>query len=368
VRGLDFLRRRRRIRWCEAVEVIGRGSIVGVVAVGVLAVDFPRAAVRDTPALRGSTARPLALPVPGRLLVEAPPFGSAIVEHDGRVVRLGDWYDAAWSPDGARVAATEGRSLAVLDETGTVGWIEPRPASAPPTQPDWAPDGRRLAYRGGQSLRVITADGRRDHAVANGLRFAGPRWRPRTFGQLAWADRHGAVRVLDITSARTRWTSPPGPSVRPDGLHWSPDGRTLAAISGSTVRIFDARHGALLRRLPTSRRNHFQFGVFAGDRLVLVRHDFTRGTSRVTRIEARDPRAVERTVFAGRGSVLDVTPSPDARRLLLGRRSRDEWQFSPLSAPASSLSIHGVTRRLNPQATGTWAFPTVRGWRTQRSR
>src|SRR5207249_9071480 len=141
-----------------------------------------------------------------------------------------------------------GRTLAVLDETGTVRWIVRRPANAPPTQPDWAPDGRRLAYRSGRSLRVIADDGPRDRAVANGLQFAGPRWRPSTPGQLAWADRHRAVHVLDVAAARTRWTSPPGPPVRPNGLHWSTDGATLATISASTVRIFDARHGALLRR------------------------------------------------------------------------------------------------------------------------
>jgi WD40-like Beta Propeller Repeat len=330
-----------------------------------LAGDLPGAAVQAMPELRMPTAGPLALPVQGRLLVEAPPFGLAIVEHDGRIARLGNWYDAAWSPDGARVAATHGRTLAVLDETGTVRWIDRRPANAPPMQPDWAPDGRRLAYRSGRALRVVADDGRRDHAVANGLQFAGPRWRPGTPGQLAWADRHGSIHVLDVAAARSRWTSPPGPPVRPNGLHWSTDGATLAAISGSTVRIFDATRGALLRRLSASRHNHFQFGAFARDQLILVRHDFTRGTSRVTRIPARRPRAAERTVFAGRGSVLDATPSPDGRMVLLGRRSRDEWQFWPLFAAAAPRSIHGVTRRLNPQATGTWAFPTTRGWRTQ---
>ena len=153
--------------------------------------------------------------------------------------------------------------------------------------------------------------------------------------------------------------------MRPNGLHWSPDGSTLAAVSGSVTRIFDARHGALLRRLPASRHNHFQHATFAGDQLVLVRYDFTRGTSSVTRVQARSARAAERTVFAGRGSVVDVTPSPDGRMVLPGRRSRNEWQFPPLSGTAPARSIHGVTQRLNPQATGTWAFPATRDWRTR---
>jgi hypothetical protein len=117
------------------------------------------------------------------------------------------------------------------------------------------------------------------------------------------------------------------------------------------------------RRLTASRHNHFQYAAFVGDQLVLIRHDFTRGTSRVTRVQARSARAAERTVFAGRGSVVDVTPSPDGRIVLLGRRSSDEWQFQPLSGTAPARRIHGVTRRLNPQATGRRAFPATRGWR-----
>jgi len=349
-----------RSRW----TIVG-SSVLGLAAAVVLGAAVPSGVVRELSSPRVRTARPLALPVPGRLLVEAPPFGSAIVEHDGRVVRLGNWYDAVWSPDGQRVAATDGRAFAVLDEMGTVRWSDRRPADAPPIQPDWASDGRLLAYRGGRSLRVVADDGRRDHAVAEGLQFAGPRWRPRFPRQLAWADRHGAVHLLDVAAGRTRWTSPPGPPVRPSGLHWSPDGSTLAAVSGSVTRMFDARHGVLLRRLSASRHDHFQYAAFAGDQLVLVRHDFTRGTSRVTRVPARSARAAERTVFAGRGSVVDVTPSPDGRMVLLGRRSRDEWQFQPLSGTAPTRSIPGVTRRLNPQATGIWAFPTTRGWRAR---
>jgi hypothetical protein len=117
-----------------------------------------------------------------------------------------------------------------------------------------------------------------------------------------------------------------------------------------------------LGRLSASQHDHFQCAAFAGNQLVLVRHDFTRGTSRVTRVQARSARAAEHTVFAGRGGIVDVTPSPDGRIVLLGRRSSDEWQFQPLSGTSPARRIHGVTRRLNPQATGRWAFPATRGW------
>jgi hypothetical protein len=290
------------------------------------------------------SAASLALPVPGRLLVEAPPFGSAIVAQDGRIVRLGGWYDTAWSPDGSVVAGIRGRRLAVLDDRGAPRWTR-RPHAAP-AQPDWSPDGRRLAYRAGPALHVVGADGRHDRVVARGLRFAGPRWGPQ--GQLAWADARGAVH---LAGGRR---SAPGPPVRPGGLQWSADGTRLAAVSGTVVRVLDPATGALVRRIASPPRDHFQLGAYVGGQLVLYRHDFTRGTTHVT--------AGGGTLFAGRGIVADLTPSPDGRSVLLGRRGRDTWDFRPLASGARRAVRH-VTRRLNPRATGLWAFPTVRGWR-----
>ncbi|HWK28199.1 MAG TPA: hypothetical protein VNS09_16660 [Solirubrobacter sp.] len=291
-------------------------------------------------------AAALALPAPGNLLVEAPSFGLAIVAQDGHVTRLGRWYDGAWSADGSVIAAVGDRRLVTLDDRGRVRWRLPR---REPAQPDWSSDGARLAYRDGAALRVVRADGRGDHARAARLGPAGPRWRPGARGQLAYADARGVVRLLD--GARTAWTSDSGPPVRPYGLRWSADGTRLAAISGSVVRVFDGATGRLVERIGTTRRNHFQLGVYAGGDLVLVRHDFSRGTSVVTR--------GTRTVLRGRGSVSDVTASPDGAWLLLGRRYADRWE---LRSAGATREVHGVTRRINPGASGRWAFPIVRGW------
>src|SRR5690349_2675210 len=115
---------------------------------------------------------------PGKLLVEAPPYGSAIVEPSGTITRLGPWYDTAWSPDGTHVAGTDGRRLAVIGS-----WTLDR---ANVSQPVWSSDGTLLAYVSDGTVRVVVgADGRGDHAVARGERAA---WRPGTH-QLATADR-----------------------------------------------------------------------------------------------------------------------------------------------------------------------------------
>jgi hypothetical protein len=354
---------------CPSVrEVLRTGVVEGMRLLATAAAVAALAANGSGVARAGAapaSSRPLALPAPGRLLVEAPPFGLAIVEQDGRVRRLGEWYEAAWSPDGGLVAAAGGRRLAVLDLSGSVSWSLRRSRASTLAQPDWAPDGRRLAYRSGAMLRVVGARGGADRAVARGLGFAGPRWRPGEGRLLAWADRRGHVRVLDVVSRRTLWRSPPGPPVRPAGLQWSPTGATLAAVSGSAVRVFDAGDGRLLRRLRSRGTDRFQFGAFTRGEpslLALVRHDFTRGTSRVTLVSARTPAAREREVFARHGLVVDVTSAPDGRWLLLGWRGGDEWRFVPLADDARAVAIKGVTRRLNRQASGRWAFPAVRGW------
>jgi hypothetical protein len=303
----------------------------------------------------------LALPAPGRLLLEAAPFGVAVLDEQGRVVRLGEWYESAWSPDGSLIAGAPRGAPGVLRDDGTIVWIGRR--ATPPVQPDWAPDGRRIAYKRESAVRVVGADGRGDRAVGRGAGFAGPRWQPSPAlaARLAWADRRGRVMVAAVDAGRVVWRSRPGLPVRPDGLHWSPDGRLLAAVSGSVVRLFDGATGRLERRVPAGRvAGRFQLGAFAAAGLALARHDFARGRTRVTLLPA--PSARERVLFDGRGSVTDLTPSPDGRWLLVGRRSADEWRFLPLIAGARPALRRGITRRVNPQAGGRWAFPRVTGW------
>jgi hypothetical protein len=275
---------------------------------------------------------------PGTLLVEAPPYGSAIVEPSGTITRLGAWYDTAWSPDGTRVAGTDGRRLSVIGS-----WTLRR---ALPTSPTWSSDGTLIAYGSGDSVRVVGADGHGDHAVGHALRYTSLAFRPGTH-QLAWQDRRGVIRVRDVSTGLRGWASRPGNRVRQ--LLWGPRGGRLAAISGSYVRMFGPR-GASVRRIEAGRRGHFQFGTYLGRKLVLVRHRFTDGATYVTR--------GDETLISDRGSVVDITASPDGTRLLLGRRSRNQWQLWPAAAP-----IRDVTRGVNPDAGGLWAFPRVRGWR-----
>jgi hypothetical protein len=306
-----------------------------------------------------------ALPAAGELLVELPGGGLFVVERDGVRRRLGEWYDAAWSPDGQLVAAARGRTVAALGLDGRIAWSVRRSNAFALAEPDWAADGLKLAYRSGDAVRVVDRDGSGDRRVAGPLRFAGPRWRPGLGYMLAWADRRGRVRLLDVAGARTLWKSRPGRPARPWGLVWSRDGTTLAAVSGTSVRVFDAGTGRVLRRLRAHGTQRFEAAAFdrsGSSRLILVRHDIRYGGSRVTTVPARRSMGRERRIFAGRGRVIDLTFSPDGRWLLLGWRGANQWRFVRLRGGNRVVAVRRITRRLNRRPVGRWAFPSVRGW------
>jgi hypothetical protein len=309
------------------------------------------------------------LPGDGRLLVEVPAQGSAIVQADGDHRLLGEWYDADWSPDGTRIAAVRGGTLAALDEDGRVRW---RVRGAEHVSgPRWAPDGMKVAYRrgspvesrGGAELRVVEADGSGDRRLARGLGFAGPAWQPGKGYAVAWADRAGRVRLRDAVGGRTLWRTAPGPPVR--GLAWSRVGTTVAAWSGTSVRVIDGGSGRVLRVIRARGTNRFEAAAFLSSRLLLARHDIARGGSRVLSRRARRPGTRSRMLFAGRGRVVDLTPSPDGAWVLLGWRGGDEWRL--LGRGDRERRVRAVTRRFTPGA-GRWAFPYVRAWRVRELR
>ncbi|MGH2947090.1 MAG: hypothetical protein ACRDPC_12670, partial [Solirubrobacteraceae bacterium] len=274
-----------------------------------------------------AAAGPL-LPGGGRLLVEVPAQGSAIVRADGDHRLLGEWYDSDWSPDGTRIAAVRGGTLAALDRGGRVRW---RVRGAEHVfGPRWAPDGMRVVYRrgspvesrGGAELRVVEAGGSGDRRLARGLGFAGPAWQPGKGSAVAWADREGRVRLRDAVSGRRLWRTAPWPPVR--GLAWSRTGTTVAAWSGTSVRVLDGGSGRVLRVIRARGTNRFEAAAFRSSRLLLVRHDIVHGGSRVLSFRARRTGTRARTLFAGRGRIVDLTPSPDGAWVLIGWRGGDE--------------------------------------------
>jgi Tol biopolymer transport system component len=145
-----------------------------------------------------------------------------------------DAVDAAWSPDGQRVAfvAAPGDrpptvSVINVDGSGIVTLPELREAS----QPDWSPDGSRLAYvanagSGESDIWVAQADGSGAHPlVRTPTADTDPRWSPdgrhvvfTAFGEAANDD----VMIVDADGVGLRvLAGGPGyeysPAVTPDG-------------------------------------------------------------------------------------------------------------------------------------------------------
>ena len=102
-----------------------------------------------------------------------------VVDRDGsRLRRLTDdrrsEFDAAWSPDGKRIALTiggDGYRVAVL--TLDDGVVTPLTSGS---KPAWAPDGTKLVFAGSDGLYTIDADGSNRARLTSGAHYS-PAWR-----------------------------------------------------------------------------------------------------------------------------------------------------------------------------------------------
>ena len=137
------------------------------------------------------------------------------------------YAEAAWAPDGTRLAA-------VARKPGSNGIVVMRPdgsgasqitGSAGDDDPAWSPDGRRIAFASNGQLVAIDPDGSgRVQLTARELWRTSPSWSPD--GSKLVFEGSGDIWILDVASGtETPLIVDPGWDSSPA---WSPDGRLIA--------------------------------------------------------------------------------------------------------------------------------------------
>jgi WD40 repeat protein len=307
------------------------------------------------------------LPTDGRLLVESA-SGPWIVQPDGSKRLLGAYDQAAWSPGGLFVATARGRELtavvgdpsAVGEPAGTVRWSLARPQVI--SDPAWAPSGFRVAYRSGASLRVVAGDGTSDRALDEQVARTAPAWRPGERHVLAYTDRDGRVRVVDVDSGKELWSTAELVGTAVEGLDWSHDGRRLLVLTDSFFTVLDADGQPLVKGATDGRAQAAAFSPDSYDVALIRTEASTRGgRSELVLLAGRGDVQGERRLFDGPGRFTDVTWSPDGEWLLLAWRDADQWLFIRPS-DEKPVAVSNISRQFDPAAAGTGAFPRVSGW------
>lgn len=297
-------------------------------------------------------ARALAsLPAPGRLLVSGP-GGTWTVAASGLTRRLGPWRQAAWSPHGMYVVVARGDRLTAVDPHGTPRWTLVRPSVSDPRW--YSPSGFRIAYLSGDDLRVLAGDGTGDHLLAAAVAKVAPAWRADHPYELAYVTKRGALVVRDSDSGQMFWSTAAG--VDAHQLAWSADGQRLLALSGPTVRIYNAEGRAISTiRLP--RATPAIDGALSPDGRELA---LVLGTGEVVISSYASPTPVLARVLEGNG-LQQVSWSPDGRWLLVSWPAANQWVFVRVAGAPRIAAVSRIAQQLSAPG-ARQAFPQLDGW------
>ena len=295
------------------------------------------------------------LPTSGRLLVNSSD-GPWIVGADGAKRHLGgfDTTQASWSPHGLyEVVVLHGRELAAIDPKGSVRWTLARGRVS---DPRWSGDGYRIAYRSGTALRVVAGDGTGDHLLAANTDAAAPAWNGASH-QLAYADTHGRIHLVNADTGAVIWTSKAGPL--PTQLAWEPGGRQIVALGSRAVRVLHARDGSLFKQIQLAAGNHQLAISPTGPAAVTTRS--ASGQSSIVLVHPQHPWLLPRTVFRGAGRFNSLAWSPDGKWLLASWASADQWVFINVGIRSGAIervqAVSSIAREFNsdgPPSFGGW--------------
>ena len=171
------------------------------------------------------------------------------MEGDGREHLVPGW-GAQWSPDGERIAFTEGRELKVLnivtDQTQTLLTAETNPYQQIFWNMTWSPDSKRLCLKGitaegNQEIATISTVGDKPdlkvhHSTKDNV-YADFAWHPN--GARIICSMHCATRgYIQLYEFNPNTSDPPvlvkgqDPARNNTDASWTPDGKRLIVVSG----------------------------------------------------------------------------------------------------------------------------------------
>jgi dipeptidyl aminopeptidase/acylaminoacyl peptidase len=331
-------------------------ALAAVLAVVAAALSPPGRAVldeiREVVGVERAQPALFSLPAPGRLLVSSD-AGVWIVQQDGSRRLLGEYREASWSPFGRFVVAAGENELAALELDGTVRWTLPR---RDVHSPRWAgtETDTRIAYFDRTGLRIVAGDSTGDRLLvprAKGLAA----WRPPGPGRVIAHASATEVRVLDVDTGRTLWRAPRGPAAPPTSISWSSDGRRLLVLSPRVLLIYDRRGRPLYELGPGAAPVRNAALAPTENAVAIVQEAGGRSqTWLVPRV--RPDASAARRVFAGAGSLAEISWSPDGRWLLLSWPTADQWVF--VRADGGGIrAVSNISEQFRSRP-----FPRIEGW------
>jgi hypothetical protein len=305
--------------------------------------------IRD--AVRGEeNAKPalFSLPVPRTRLLVNSAQGAWVVQSDGSKRLLSGYRDASWSPHGRFLAAVHGHELRAIEPDGGVRWSIGRLNAALPRWSSAGGGDERIAYFAGNALRVIGGDGRGDRLLARS-RLIAPAWRPKTH-VLAYADAEGPVVIVDTDRRSILGRIPTKP---PHVLAWSDDGLRLLIVTRTSADVFDAKGHAINSTLLGGTPVGAAFSPKSHRFVVTLRH-----AARSEVLLMHSDRTGARLLVPGAGELGPTVWSPDARWLLVGWDSADQWLFLRSAAVRKLRPVSGIEDAFGPNAEiAGWCCP-----------
>ena len=276
--------------------------------------------VREAVGLEHADPALFSLPGGGRLLVVSAGHGGVwLVRSDGYKRKLGSYDDAAWSPHGKFVAATEGNRLLAVDPEGGVHWSLTRSRPSWPAWEGTAAD-TRIAYVSASGLRVVAGDGTGDHLLDATGGGVPPAWDPARLHTLAYYS--GGAIVLRRADGSLVWRAPVG--VLPTSLSWSTDGRLLAVFSARRVLVLDA--AGTLRHTVSMLGAELLSGAFQPGTHRLAVEVRLAARSEVSLVDVDRPGHA-RLLLAGPGNFGELAWAPGGAWLLVTWPAANQWVF-----------------------------------------